>query len=581
MDEVKQKLSSVKTLFITLIFLMVFFTCAALAFHFIFIDQSNIPHKGLLQWLSLSSFFAIGILGLCSIFLFKTKLKDFTYEVKFLNHAEKEKLGDFLTNKKQYDRQLTSLRDELEQNKKMVEELGKDNDELLEAAQTDSMNTAKLKKDFNELQKDYEAQLKNSSDLQDTIDELIIASEEGNESIDDLTQQVAEFQSMLLSAEKKIAEVTPEMEQLKIKNSEIESKLKENIQNLNEARQLNYTDGEEIEKLKTENDIFRSTLDQLRREIETKESEYKKQEGIVGAPVAAQKNSLPRNDESILGQEKFTSAIKSFHELLLKLSHHLGQIKVQLENALNSSGGSDGQFQNLVEDVHSFISDLKSRSQNLSGSFLEVSALREKNNLSIKSTLAQASQIDSLTVELSQNSTMITKQTGELKKVAKQTNLLALNAMIEAKRAGEAGLGFAVVADEVKELAKFAHSSTEKISDGIFRMDEQIKKIGEQLEQVSVELELIGKNSNKMLEEGNGQAQLVKQIEGSVADTEASLRLVKSSLDSEVENENSVDSIVSAITNMQSFLEEAIGQLERSTTDSNGHILPPRVKKAL
>jgi len=62
-----------------------------------------------------------------------------------------------------------------------------------------------------------------------------------------------------------------------------------------------------------------------------------------------------------------------------------------------------------------------------------------------------------------------------IERIAKQTRLLSLNAGIEAARAGEAGRGFAVVAGEVKSLAEETRAATDRISEIVRALGDQIE----------------------------------------------------------------------------------------------------------
>lgn len=71
----------------------------------------------------------------------------------------------------------------------------------------------------------------------------------------------------------------------------------------------------------------------------------------------------------------------------------------------------------------------------------------------------------------------IEELTNVIKNVAKQTNILSINASIEAARAKEAGRGFAVVAEEIKKLSSETNIASNKISERIVNLSNQVLEV--------------------------------------------------------------------------------------------------------
>jgi methyl-accepting chemotaxis protein len=102
----------------------------------------------------------------------------------------------------------------------------------------------------------------------------------------------------------------------------------------------------------------------------------------------------------------------------------------------------------------------------------------------IRSSLGQVGQLLATVDTLTQHVTgfaaamdQVRRTSQDIGRIADTTNILAFNAMIEARRAGDAGKTFAVVADEVKSLANDTRKATEEIS-------RTIDTLGSEAEQV-------------------------------------------------------------------------------------------------
>jgi methyl-accepting chemotaxis protein len=107
----------------------------------------------------------------------------------------------------------------------------------------------------------------------------------------------------------------------------------------------------------------------------------------------------------------------------------------------------------------------------------------------IRSSLGQIGELLALVDTLTQHVTgfaaamdQVRRTSQDIERIADTTNILAFNAMIEARRAGDAGRTFAVVASEVKNLANDTRKATEEIS-------RTVNTLGQEAEQVVSRIE--------------------------------------------------------------------------------------------
>ena len=108
---------------------------------------------------------------------------------------------------------------------------------------------------------------------------------------------------------------------------------------------------------------------------------------------------------------------------------------------------------------------------------------------------------------------------GQIEGIAKQTNILALNAMVEASKAGDAGLGFGVVADEIRILATYSNDASVNAYYLIQETQKSVEtgiRIGEEtseyLAQVVTQTATIDSEVTKIAETTMSQNEKVSQI---------------------------------------------------------------------
>ncbi len=107
----------------------------------------------------------------------------------------------------------------------------------------------------------------------------------------------------------------------------------------------------------------------------------------------------------------------------------------------------------------------------------------------IRSSLGQVGQLLATVDTLTQHVTgfaaameQVRRTSQDIGRIADTTNILAFNAMIEARRAGDAGKTFAVVADEVKSLANDTRKATQEISRTIDALGSEAEQVVSRIE---------------------------------------------------------------------------------------------------
>lgn len=182
------------------------------------------------------------------------------------------------------------------------------------------------------------------------------------------------------------------------------------------------------------------------------------------------------------------TVVSSSHDIT-ETSDQVGKISDEIASTINNLAESASKQTELVKKSNYSVKDVVNGVNRITENTVYINKLASKamdtvaNGTDIlkhqidrmSNTKNSSHNVNEAISALSKKSNEIGNVVESINGITEQINLLSLNASIEASRAGEAGRGFTVVANEIKNLAELSKESTQKISNLISEVQNDIE----------------------------------------------------------------------------------------------------------
>ncbi|GMO53370.1 MAG: hypothetical protein Pg6C_19740 [Treponemataceae bacterium] len=262
---------------------------------------------------------------------------------------------------------------------------------------------------------------------------------------------------------------------------------------------------------------FNATLEKIKGLIQTIKEESLNLSGIgndlsahmtrTGSDINEIANHIQAIKDRVINQ---SVSVTQTNATMEQITENIEKLNVSIDKQSESVAQSSSAIEEMLANIQSVTDTLIKNADNVTS----LTDAAEAGRLGLAEVAADIQGI-------AKESEGLLEINAVMQNIASQTNLLSMNAAIEAAHGGEAGKGFAVVADEIRKLAenssaqskiiakvlKKIHASIGKISQstdrvlGKFRaIDENVRIVAEQEENIRSAMEEQGQGSKQILE---------------------------------------------------------------------------------